>query len=192
MSGQPVTAVERLTQFAGTDLEDLCDAAEAAIEAGGGFGWVRPPRRAVFEAYWKGVLLVPERQLFVARLDGTIAGSAQLVRPPRNNEAQGHQAQLTTCFVAPWARRRGLAKRMVLAAEQAARAAGFLVVNLDIRDSQSAALGLYEGLGYTCWGKHPCYARVDGRLVRGRFFYKVVDTEAMERMARAGEGDAEP
>lgn len=178
MSSPPVTAVERVTQLGALDLEDLCEAAEAAIEAGGGFGWIRAPRRNVFEAYWKGVLLVPERQLFVARLDGTIAGSAQLVRPPRANEAQSHQAQLTTCFVAPWARRRGLAKRMVLAAELAARAAGVLMINLDLRDSQVEARQLFEGLGYGKWGTHPAYARVDGRLVSGSYYCKLVDPEA--------------
>ena len=34
------------------------------------------------------MLLVPERRLVVGRLDGIIAGSAQLSRAPRNNEAQ--------------------------------------------------------------------------------------------------------
>ena len=41
------------------------------------------------ETYFRGVLLVPERELFLARLDGLVVGSAHLVRPPRNNEAQG-------------------------------------------------------------------------------------------------------
>ncbi len=35
---------------------------------------------------------MPERLLFVGRLDGIIVGSAQLVRPPRNNEAQAFAA----------------------------------------------------------------------------------------------------
>jgi len=69
------TVVERLTEFHGNDLADLCDAAETAIIGGGGFGWLKPPRRDVMEAYWKGVLLVPERQLFVGRLDGGPAGT---------------------------------------------------------------------------------------------------------------------
>src|SRR5262245_13073397 len=88
------TSVERLTEFRSTDLHDLCDAAEEGIRAGGGFGWLTPPPRAIMESYWRGVLLVPERQLFVGRLDGTIAGTAQLIRPPRNNEAQAASAQL--------------------------------------------------------------------------------------------------
>ena len=40
------TTVERLRAFRGNDLGDLCDAAEAGIEAGGGFGWLTPPPRA--------------------------------------------------------------------------------------------------------------------------------------------------
>ena len=85
--------VERLDMFEATDLADLCEATDAAILEGGGFGWVEPPGRQALENYYKGVLLVPERELFVARLNGHVVGSAQLVRPPRNNEAQAFAAQ---------------------------------------------------------------------------------------------------
>ena len=34
-----------------------------------GFGWVRPPSDQRLEAYWKGVLIVPERDLFIGRLE---------------------------------------------------------------------------------------------------------------------------
>src|ERR1700691_3538649 len=91
----PRIAIERLTEFEAGDINDICDAAEAAILEGGGFGWLKAAPRHVFEAYWRGVLLVPERQLFVGRLDGVIAGAAQFVRPARNNEAQAHAATLT-------------------------------------------------------------------------------------------------
>jgi ribosomal protein S18 acetylase RimI-like enzyme len=155
-----------------TDLEDLCDAAEAAVKAGGGFGWLRVPPRHIMEAFWRGVLLVPERRLFVARLDGTICGSAQLLRPARNNEAQSLAAQMMSNFIAPWARGHGLARQLVLAVETAARAAGFSVLNLDVRDTQTAAIQLYEALGYERWGTHPAYARVDGRVIPGHFYFK--------------------
>lgn len=168
----PSTKVERLEALAGTDLHDLCDAAEAAIKGGGGFGWLAAPPRHIMEAYWRGVLLVPERQLFVARLDGTICGSAQLARPPRNNEAQAFAAQLTSNFIAPWARGHGLARRIVVAVEDAARAAGYAILNLDVRDTQTAAIQLYESLGYVRWGTHPAYARVVGQVVPGHFYYK--------------------
>ena len=167
--------VEQLRAFEGTDLQDLCDAADAAIKAGGGFGWLRAPPRHIMEAFWRGVLLVPERRLFVARLDGTICGSAQLMRPPRNNEAQAFAAQMMSNFIAPWARGHGLARQLVVAVEDAARALGFSILNLDIRDTQTAAIQLYESLGYERWGTHPVYARVDGQSLPGHFYFKRLD-----------------
>jgi ribosomal protein S18 acetylase RimI-like enzyme len=180
ITAKPTISVERLTAFKKNDLADLCDAADAAIEAGGGFGWVRPPPRHVFESYWKGTLLIPERQVFVGRLDGTIAASAQMARPARNNEAQVFSATLMTSFVAPWARGHGLAKLVTVAAEEAARESGAHLINLDIRETQTAAIQLYETLGYTRWGVHPHYAKVDGKLIRGFFYYKFLDGQAEE------------
>ncbi len=173
MSAEAVTTVvERVRAFEGSDLEDLCEATVAAIETGGGFGWVKAPARQVLENYWNGVLLVPERTLFAARLNGTICGSVQLVTPPRNNEAQAFAAQLTGNFLAPWSRGHGLARRMVEAVEDGARNAGFGILNLDVRATQDVAIGLYEAMGFQRWGTHPAYARVDGKVVQGHFYFK--------------------
>jgi len=171
----PTTLVERLTAFRNNDLQELCEAAEEGIKAGGGFGWLKPPPRHIMESYWRGILLNPDRHVFVGRLDGTIAGTAQLVRPARNNEAQSASAQITTHFVAPWARGHGLARQIVVAAENAAREAGIRVVNLDVRETQGAAIQLYQSLGFQHWGSHPCYARVDGLWVAGQFFWKELE-----------------
>lgn len=166
------TAVERLTVFRGNDLHELCDAAEEGIKSGGGFGWLKPPLRSVMESYWRGVLLIPDRMLFVGRLDGAIAGTAQLVRPGKNNEAQSRVAQMTTHFVAPWARGHGLARAIALAVEDAARAAQLLVLNLDVRETQEAAIQLYQSLGYQHWGTHPRYALAEGQWQTGLYFWK--------------------
>lgn len=165
-------AVEKIESLSATDLADLCEATEAAIAEGGGFGWVKRPPRETLEKYWRGFLLVPGSSLFVARLDGVIAGSAQLIRPPRNNEAQAFSAQLTSSFVAPWARGHGLARGLLAAVEQAARRAGVAILNLDVRDTQEAAIRLYEAAGFTRWGTHPAYARVAGRVVPGHYYFK--------------------
>jgi RimJ/RimL family protein N-acetyltransferase len=170
--GQPTTAVERLTRFEGPDLHDLCDATEAAIEDGGGFGWLTLPPREIMESYWKGVLLVPERDLFVARLDGTIAGSAQIVRPARNNEAQRYCGWITTFFIAPWARGHGLAPLSVEALEAAACEAGLKVLNLDVRETQERAIQVYEQAGFVRWGTHPRYAFAEGRWLTGYYYSK--------------------
>jgi ribosomal protein S18 acetylase RimI-like enzyme len=167
--------VQRLTQYAGTDLDDLCEATESAIVEGGGFGWLKPPARQVLENYWKGVLLVPERRLVAGRLDGVIAGSAQLSRLPRNNEAQALSGTLTSAFVAPWARARGIGRAIVIEIERIAREMELQVLNLDLRDTQRAAIGLYEALGYIRWGTHPYYAQVNGRFVPGHYYYKLLD-----------------
>ena len=167
---KPKALVERVTELSDIELHDLCEATDVAIIDGGGFGWLKPPARRTLEAYWRGVLLVPERELFVARLDGVACGSAQLVKSPRNNEAQRYLAHMQSEFVAPWARGHGLARMLVEAVE--ARAQGFRTLNLDVRETQVAAIKLYESLGFTHWGTHPHYARVRGQDVAGLFFYK--------------------
>lgn len=174
-SRPPETLVERLTSFEGSDLHDLCDAADAAIVDGGGFGWLTPPPRHVMETYWKGVLVVPERELFVARLDGVIAGSAQLQRPPKNNEAQLLTGHLTTFFLAPWARGYGLAAELVRAVEVAARDWLLHVLNLDVRETQSRAIEIYEQLGFTRWGTHPNYAWTGEFWVSGHYYHKMLN-----------------
>ena len=121
---KPDTKVDVIIGLSRGDLSDLCQAADDAIKAGGGFGWLTPPRRDVMETYWKGVLMVPERTLIVGRLDNVIVGSAQLVRPTKNNEAQAHSGQLTTSFMAPWARGHGLARMITEAVENHARKIG--------------------------------------------------------------------
>jgi ribosomal protein S18 acetylase RimI-like enzyme len=170
--------VERLTQYSGTDLDDLCEATESAIQEGGGFGWLKVPARQVLENYWKGVLLVPERRLVVGRLDGVVAGSVQLSRAPRNNEAQAVAGTVSGLFVAPWARGRGIGHGVVRDLEVLARELGLVVLNLDLRDTQRAAVRLYESLGYRRWGTHPAYAQVEGRIVPGHYYYKRLDEPA--------------
>ena len=169
--------VERATELDDEDLQALCEAADAAILEGGGFGWVKSPGRLALTSYFRGVLLVPERELFIGRLNGTIVGSAQLVRPPRNNEAQAFAATLMHAFIAPYARGHGLARLMTQRVEEGARALGYQVLNLDVRETQEPAIRLYEGLGYQRWGEHPAYARVGGRTIRGLYYTKLLQRE---------------
>jgi ribosomal protein S18 acetylase RimI-like enzyme len=177
----PLRAVERAESIADDDLHALCEATHAAIIDGGGFGWVAPPGHRALESYYRGVVLVPERALFLARLDGGVVGAAQLVRPPRNNEAQAFAATLMHSFVAPYARGHGMARLLTTEVEEAARAFGYQVLNLDVRETQAAAIRLYESLGFVRWGVHPAYARVDGRTVRGFHYYKLLQPGAPRR-----------
>jgi ribosomal protein S18 acetylase RimI-like enzyme len=169
---EPTLSVDRAQTLDETELTELAEAAAAAILDGGGFGWVKPQPRDTLARYFRGVLLVPERSLFVARLDGTIVGAAQLVRPPRNNEAQAFSAQLMHFFIAPYARGHGLARLLIQRVEDYAAAIGVRVLNLDVRETQEGAIHLFEAAGFVRWGTHPAYAQVSGRVIAGHFYFK--------------------
>ena len=186
---ESILGVDVVTRFEPGDLHDICDAAESAIDAGGGFGWLRAPERTALENYWKGVLVVPDRILIVARIDGTICGAAQLVRPPPNNEAQAFAVQLEHAFIAPWARGHGLARLLMEKAEVLARNEGYDVITLDVRATQKRAIRLYETHGYVRWGRNPFYARVEGKPVAGLYYWK--DLNAASNMT-PGEGTGGP
>ena len=76
--------------------------------------------------------------------------------------------------MAPFARGQGVARLMTLRIEDRARTLNYRVMNLDVRETQTAAIALYESLGYTCWGVHPEYARVKGQTLRGYFYTKTL------------------
>jgi ribosomal protein S18 acetylase RimI-like enzyme len=164
--------VSEVKSLEGSDLHELCEAVESAIGSGGGFGWLTPPPRQTLEVFWRGVLLVPERTVFIGKLDNVVAGSASLLRPVRNNEAQAKTISLSTNFVAPWARGHGLARALTRAAEDKAREDGFDTLNLDVRETQEAAIALYESNGYTRWGAHPRYAHNGDKWVQGFYYFK--------------------
>ncbi len=56
--------------------------------------------------------------------------------------------------------------------EEAVKEAGFNVINLDVRETQLAAIKLYEDRGYVHFGTHPYYAHVDGKDIPGHYYYK--------------------
>jgi ribosomal protein S18 acetylase RimI-like enzyme len=158
-----------------SDLNDLCDATDAGIDDGGGFGWVELPARETLERFWNGAIVMPQRDVFLARMDGTVCGVCVLVYPSQNNEAQAHAVQITSHFVAPWARETGLAKMLLQRSEKQAKSKKYTVVNLDVRDTQTAAIKLYESQGYEKYATHPAYAYVDGHYVSGHYFMKILD-----------------
>ena len=174
LNQEPGLLVEQVKRFTDADLNALCEATDAAIIDGGGFGWVTPPGRRTMETYFRGVLLVPERELFVARLNGDIVGSAILVRPPRNNEAQAFAANLMHSYIAPYARGHGLARMLTEAVEERSRELGYHILNLDVRETQTVAIAMYESHGYVRWGEHPEYALVRGKSITGYFYYKLL------------------
>ena len=164
--------VDTLKSITDLDLADLCNITEQAIKAGGGFGWLKVPPRVTLNKYWKGLVVVQNRILIVGRLNNAIAATLQLGLQPLNNEAQKNITNITSHFVAPWARGYGLAKKMIDHAEIVAKENGALCIQLDIRETQDAAIQLFKSKGYKQWGKNPNYASVEGVTIKGLYFYK--------------------
>src|SRR5690606_40638746 len=73
-----ISVEQILEPLSPSDLNDLCDATDAAIEGGGGFGWLRPPMREGLERYWQGVIAAPTRWLFIADRKSTRLNSSHV------------------------------------------------------------------------------------------------------------------
>ena len=167
--------VEKKTTLSDAEINELAVATEDAIRDGIGFNWVSPPMLDTLEGYWRGVLLVPSRTLFVARLDGVLCGSIQLVKPRKAKETSAFAAGVEAHFVAPWARGHGLAPMLLDMAEREAAKEGFSVINISVRETQTRALEVYRGHGYTEWGTMPYYEFVNASMVSGHYFYKKLE-----------------
>jgi ribosomal protein S18 acetylase RimI-like enzyme len=169
--------VERIDSFDGADLMDLCVATEDTMKDDAysftiGLNRTNCPPRDRLEAYWKGVVLVPERTLIVGRLDGGIASSIQLVKPAPSNQTSMFCGSVDHHFVAPWARGHGLAKQLLQVAEEEAKKEGLTVLRLSVRSNLESAVALYEHAGYKRWGELDKYEMVDGKMLSGYFYYK--------------------
>jgi ribosomal protein S18 acetylase RimI-like enzyme len=167
--------VEKKTTLSDAELNELCVATEDAIRDGIGFNWLTPPMRETLESYWKGVIMVPSRSLFIAKLDGVIAGAVQLVRPSKAKESSAFAVTVEAHFMAPWARGHGLALMLLDAAEREAAKDGFSVINLSVRETQARALEIYRSHGYAEWGTMPYHEYVNACMVSGHFFYKKLE-----------------
>ncbi len=171
---EPVITTEMIESLSENDLSDLCEITETTIEAGGGFGWIKCPPRQTLERYWYGVLMVPERHLMVARMDGVICGAVQISEPSRHNQAQSFAVNVLANFVAPWARGHNIGMQLMQTAENLAVEKGYALMQLDVRETQKTAIDIYESLGYERWGENPHYAYIDGKFIKGFYYNKMI------------------
>lgn len=167
---QPV--IELMEDISERDLEDLCLAVDEATVDGNGFGWLSPPERSKQKSFWRGVITMPVRELYCARFEGRIVGSGQLVKPFGNNEAGAHIANITTFFIAPYARGHGLAIGLLEVLVQSARKQGFKTLEVDVRETQTAAISLIENSGFVRWAEKRNYAWNGERFVSGYYYTK--------------------
>ena len=142
------------------DLDRLAEVLHAVVHQGAGVSFVVPFSGEEARAFWTDTVLpgvrARTRRVLVARLDGRIVGTVQidLAVPPN----QRHRAEVLKLLVHPSARRRGIARALMLALEPVARSDGRTLLTLDTWTG-SGAERLYQSLGFVTVGVIPRYAR---------------------------------
>jgi ribosomal protein S18 acetylase RimI-like enzyme len=160
------------------DLDMLADVLHAVVNDGAGVSFVVPFSMSDARAFWRDTVLpgvrAGTRRVLVTRWDTRIVGTVQLdLAVPPN---QRHRAEVLKLLVHPAARRRGLARALMLAAESVARSEGRTLLTLDTWTG-SPAEALYQSLGYVTVGVIPRYARgsLTPELEPATIMYKELD-----------------
>lgn len=171
----PRLEVDLVDRLDNVQLMQLCEVTREAISVGESFDWLEVPEEKALENYWKGVMLMRERSLFLPKMDGQIAGSCQLVRPPLSNEAGVFRGEIVNLFIAPWARGYGLAKELISRVQDYAIVHGCRSLEISVRSDQMAAISVCEWLGMEKWGTKKRFAYVNNQFLSGYYYAKDLD-----------------
>jgi len=146
------------------------------VEGGGGVSFLHPLSPEKAEGFWRDeVVPAVERgrtALLVARAHTHIVGTVQVILGMREN--QPHRGEIAKLLVASGARRRGIARSLMEAAQQLAKDAGKILLVLDTETGSNADL-LYRSLGWQEVGMVPNFALTNhGVLCSVTYFYKAL------------------
>ena len=142
------------------DLDMLADILRAVVYNGAGVSFVVPFSMDESRKFWRDKVLpgvrAGTRHMVIARSGRQILGTVQieLASPPN----QQHRAEVMKLLVHPDARRRGIARALMIALEDVAKSANRTLLTLDTWTG-SHAEELYRSLGYVVVGVIPRYAR---------------------------------
>jgi len=156
-------------------LPDLAGILHACVQGGGGIGFVLPFAIDESERFWDGLMphfRTGDRRLLVARREGRIIGTVQLVlgTPPNGR----HRGEIAKLLVHPEGRRRGAARALMEQAISLARRSALSLLVLDT-ELGSDAEPLYRALGFQATGIVPDYARsAAGALTPAIFMHKIL------------------
>src|SRR5438445_700185 len=128
------------------------------VAAGGSVSFMHPLSADAAHEFWRKSLAAAargERALLGAWDGGALVGTVTLLLdcPPN----QPHRAEIAKLMIRLDCRGKGVATRLMLAAEKLAVEKGRTLLVLDTAAEEGAA-GLYEKLGFTLTGEVPDYA----------------------------------
>jgi GNAT superfamily N-acetyltransferase len=160
----------RVRQRAGELAELLAD----TVAGGASVGFLTPLGHEEAATWWRerAEAAAAGRLAVWAALDhtGRAAGTVSLAHPDKPNSR--HRAELVKLMVHRSARGRGLGRRLLATAEEAAAAAGITLLHLDT-ETGSPAERLYRSAGWTRAGVIPDYAATPaGELRPTTLYYK--------------------
>ncbi|MFV0132539.1 GNAT family N-acetyltransferase [Streptomyces sp. HMX87] len=158
---------DRLTRI----TEELADLLTDTVAGGASVGFLAPLDRAAAVAWWRGraaAVAAGQLAVWVARDGERITGTVSLALPDKPNGR--HRAELVKLMVRRDARGRGVGRRLLTAAEEAAAAAGLTLLHLDT-ETGSPAEHLYRTAGWTRAGEIPDYAADPQGLLRPTTLY---------------------
>jgi GNAT superfamily N-acetyltransferase len=142
------------------DVDMLGEVLHAVVHGGAGVSFFVPFSPDDARRFWRDKVLpgvrARTRRVVVARCGARIVGTVQLdLAVPPN---QQHRAEVAKLLVHPAARRRGVARALMMTLESIAQSEGRTLLTLDTVTGSSAE-PLYRSLGYIAVGVIPRYAR---------------------------------
>jgi GNAT superfamily N-acetyltransferase len=165
--------IERVDELSQDVVQGLADVLVDCVAGGASVGFMIPLSLDKAAAFWHGLsddIAAGRRLVFVARDEGGIVGTVQLVMAAFEN--QPHRADLAKMLVHRRVRRQGVGAALMRAAEQHALGIGRTVLVLDTVTGSDAER-LYKGLGWLPGGIIPDYALYpDGVLTSTSFYYR--------------------
>jgi GNAT superfamily N-acetyltransferase len=166
---QPAAAIRRVDRLSSEEIDDLTEVLVSCVAQGASVGFHAPLAANAARDWWAGiprggvVLLVAER-------DGRIVGTVQL--QPAESENGAHRGEVAKLLVHPEWRLKGIARALMMALEDEARAAGKTLLVLDTREGDPSN-DLYRALDYREAGRIPGWARdAAGTTSATIFWYK--------------------
>jgi L-amino acid N-acyltransferase YncA len=112
--------------------------------------------------------------IFVAEPGGAVAGWCSLTAYRGGRGAVQRTAEISY-YVARAARRQGVGRALVEHALRTAPALGIHVLFGIILERNAGSVGLMERCGFSCWGRLPDVAQIEGELVAHLYYGRAVD-----------------